>query len=191
MNYEEWKEVKKDLEHELNNQRAQILDFMKSKLYDKDPYAHLKEAQERGEVIQLKHGGWQDMLEPTDFPYDVDRYRIKPRAIADDDIDWDHKTVCEFVDNNYWHNPEDAIGDIRKMVYKERRLCKPQFKCHCGFEYDTPVGCSYKGEEGQKCPKCYCDHGKPKTKTLYLWAFRNKTGWRRMSKILRTPAINL
>ena len=50
----------------------------------KDPYAHLKEAQERGEVIQFlvqsgTHGDWQDVSYiDTDVP--PDRYRIKPKT---------------------------------------------------------------------------------------------------------------
>lgn len=30
--------------------------------------------------------------------------------------DWEHSTLESFVDNNYWHNPEDAIGDIRRFI---------------------------------------------------------------------------
>ena len=103
--------------------------------YKPDPYAHLKEAQERGEVIQVlveDRGGnfWSDRSSVCNMLWNLppDRYRIKPKAMADDDIDWNHKTVCEFVDNNYWHNPEDAIGDIRKMVYKEKNRIKPKTK---------------------------------------------------------------
>jgi hypothetical protein len=50
----------------------------------KDPYAHLKEAQERGEVIQILFPGRADWREnpdsiPLTFCYPPDRYRIKPK----------------------------------------------------------------------------------------------------------------
>ena len=57
----------------------------------KDPYAHLKEAQERGEVIQASDGagGWFDLSEGfavytsiqrgEELPYPVSEYRIKPK----------------------------------------------------------------------------------------------------------------
>jgi len=55
----------------------EILNSMKIES-NPDPHRELREAQERGETIQLHHSGWQDLLEPTDFPYSPDRYRIKP-----------------------------------------------------------------------------------------------------------------
>lgn len=33
---------------------------------------------------------------------------------------WDYPTLEAFVDGNYWHNPEDAIGDIRLFISKQR-----------------------------------------------------------------------
>lgn len=38
-------------------------------------------------------------------------------------INWDHQTLEAFVDSNYWHNAEDAIGDIRRYIanHKHRR----------------------------------------------------------------------
>ena len=124
---------------------------------DVDPYAHLKEAQERGDVIQLKHGGWQDMLEPTDFPYDVDRYRIKPK---------------ENIESKIMHLAEKGgawtgtIGgeDVTFVVHGEVT----------GIElFDRFL-------DDDEIRKAFKD--KPKTKTLYLWAFRNKTGWRECQK---------
>ena len=59
--------------------------------YKPDPYAHLKEAQERGEVIQASDGagGWFDLSEGfavytsiqrgEELPYPVSEYRIKPK----------------------------------------------------------------------------------------------------------------
>lgn len=35
-------------------------------------------------------------------------------------ITWDHPTLEAFVENNYWHNPEDAIGDIRLFLAKTK-----------------------------------------------------------------------
>jgi len=58
----------------------------------KDPYAHLKEAQARGEVIQAEDGtgGWFDLLpsyyvykalrDNLDIPYPPESYRIKPKT---------------------------------------------------------------------------------------------------------------
>jgi hypothetical protein len=47
-----------------------------------DEYAELKEAQERGEVIQTRgSGGWYDRTAgSTGFEYPVDQYRIKPKV---------------------------------------------------------------------------------------------------------------
>jgi hypothetical protein len=36
--------------------------------------------------------------------------------------DWDQPTLEAFVENNYWHNPEDAIGDIRLFINKHRAV---------------------------------------------------------------------
>lgn len=36
-------------------------------------------------------------------------------------ITWDHPTLEAFVENNYWHNPEDAIGDIRLYISKHKQ----------------------------------------------------------------------
>ena len=60
-------------------------------------------------------------------------------------INFNFKTVCEFVDNNYWRNPEDAIGDIRRMSYLEM-LERAKEK----------------------------EVSNPKTKTLYKWAYKDK-----------------
>ena len=35
-------------------------------------------------------------------------------------ITWGHPTLEAFVENNYWHNPEDAIGDIRLYISKHK-----------------------------------------------------------------------
>ena len=32
------------------------------------------------------------------------------------EINWDFQDLAEFIKNNYWHNPEDAIGDIRLFI---------------------------------------------------------------------------
>ena len=48
----------------------------------KDPYAHLKEAQERGEVIQVLEDSpkemWLDLVEP-EYYHEPEFYRIKPK----------------------------------------------------------------------------------------------------------------
>jgi predicted translin family RNA/ssDNA-binding protein len=31
---------------------------------------------------------------------------------------WNFKTAEEFVNNNYWENSEDAIGEIRKFIHE-------------------------------------------------------------------------
>lgn len=31
-------------------------------------------------------------------------------------INWDFADLAEFIKNNYWHNPEGAIGDIRLFI---------------------------------------------------------------------------
>ena len=36
-----------------------------------------------------------------------------PKDAPGQPINWDASTLKEFVDQNYWFNPEDAIGDIR------------------------------------------------------------------------------
>jgi len=36
-----------------------------------------------------------------------------PQDAPGQPINWAASTLVEFVDQNYWHNPEDAIGDIR------------------------------------------------------------------------------
>jgi len=48
-----------------------------------DPYRELKEAKDRGEVIQLKVSrseGWVDMGDMEGFLYSADCYRIKPKT---------------------------------------------------------------------------------------------------------------
>jgi hypothetical protein len=34
-------------------------------------------------------------------------------------INWEFPTLKTFINGNYWHNPEDAIGDIRKFITNE------------------------------------------------------------------------
>jgi hypothetical protein len=50
--------------------------------YKPDPYAHLKEAQERGEVIQVLEDSpkemWLDLVEP-EYYHEPEFYRIKPK----------------------------------------------------------------------------------------------------------------
>ena len=35
--------------------------------------------------------------------------------------DWNQPTLESFVENNYWHGPEDAIGDIRLYITKHKQ----------------------------------------------------------------------
>ena len=111
------------------------------KFVKKDPYAHLKEAQARGEIIQEnldyyclgEKTFWIDKAKNVNFIGEPDRYRIKPKGV-------------------YCH-------------------CD-----HCGYEYsahEPKLGCQIQG--CTVCPMCYRPENKPKTKTLYKWAYRHKT----------------
>lgn len=48
-------------------------------------------------------------------------------------INWNHPTLDAFVENNYWHNPEDAIGDIRLYITKSRQKPIPE---GCGTQLE-------------------------------------------------------
>ena len=48
-------------------------------------------------------------------------------------INWSHPTLDAFVENNYWHNPEDAIGDIRLYITKSKRSPIPE---GCGTQLE-------------------------------------------------------
>lgn len=37
---------------------------------------------------------------------------------------WNHHTLEAFVENNYWHNPADAIGDIRLFISRQKEGCE-------------------------------------------------------------------
>jgi len=38
-------------------------------------------------------------------------------------INWNVPTLKLFITSNYWFNPEDAIGDIRKFIANEEKSC--------------------------------------------------------------------
>ena len=39
-------------------------------------------------------------------------------------IDWNKHTLTEFVDQNYWHEAEHAIGDIRLFITLQREKAR-------------------------------------------------------------------
>ena len=73
-------------------------------------------------VYSPLHGGEYDPEKPM---VDFSESYLYPVPTPNEDrpgepINWGHATLESFVDNNYWHNPEDAIGDIRLYITKHK-----------------------------------------------------------------------
>lgn len=70
--------------------------------------------------LHYKNGTFKDVDDSQSWEYenDPDWERTEDISILNGFrmTKWCFKTLEQFVENNYWENPEDAIGDIRKFI---------------------------------------------------------------------------
>ncbi len=141
-----------------------------------DPYAHLKEAHDKGEMVQhqSEKGKWHNCIHSSGWAYndEPDRYRIKPKKeevfdggfiLSENSGAWVGKINGQDVSFVANRESQNMYVSDKLLTHDEiEQLSQPPYKFKYNFDGTGDT------------------ISKPKTKTLYLFAYRdeNTKSWK-------------